>query len=182
MLGHTPAMRFSRFPLAALVLVASCVAPPRQEPVPVPPPAPAPRPAPAPTPPPKDWRDWPVTPGAWRYEQQGVSTVATFGATGAPPVLTMRCEIPARQVVFAPIAARVAGQMVVRTTFGAASWPLQASPANPAQFVSARAGSDSALDQIAFSRGRFVIEVPGAAPLVLPTWAEITRVIEDCRG
>ncbi|AUW58152.1 hypothetical protein C1T17_08560 [Sphingobium sp. SCG-1] len=175
-------MRFFRFPLAALVLVASCVAPPRQEPAPAPlPPVRAPAPAPAPVQP-KDWRDWPLTAGEWRYQTGGSSSSATFGVAGALPVLTIRCELPLRQFVFAPAAARVAGQMVVRTTFGVASWPLQASTANPAQFVAVRAGSDPALDQIAFSRGRFVVEVPGAAPLVLPTWAEITRVIEDCRG
>ncbi|MGK2909299.1 MAG: hypothetical protein ACSLE1_05820 [Sphingobium sp.] len=123
-----------------------------------------------------------MTAGIWRYQQAGVSSSATFGVAGAHPVLTLRCEMPSRQVVFVPAAARVAGQMIVRTTFGAASWPLQASSANPAQLVAVRAGSDAALDQIAFSRGRFVIEVPGAAPLVLPTWAEITRIVEDCRG
>lgn len=146
-----------------------------------PPPARTPAPAPAPVQP-KDWRDWPLTAGEWRYQQAGVSSSATFGVAGAPPVLTLRCEMPSRQVVFAAAAARGAGQMIVRTTFGAASWPLQASTANPGQFVSVRAGSDPALDQIAFSRGRFLIQVPGAAPLVLPTWAEITRVVEDCRG
>lgn len=174
-------MRFSRLPLAALFLVASCVAPPRQEPVSVPPPAPTPTPSPAPVQP-KDWRDWPLTAGAWRYQQEGASSSASFGVLGAVPVLTMRCEMSSRQIVFVHSAARAAGQMTVRTTFGATRWPLQASPANPAQFVAVRAGSDATLDQIAFSRGRFLIEVPGAAPLVLPTWAEITRVIEDCRG
>ena len=44
------------------------------------------------------------------------------------------------------------------------------------------AANDPLLDAIAFSRGRFVIEQPGRAPLVLPAWAEIERVIEDCRG
>jgi hypothetical protein len=41
---------------------------------------------------------------------------------------------------------------------------------------------DPLLDQIAFSRGRFTIEAPGAAMLVIPAWPEAARVIEDCRG
>ena len=41
--------------------------------------------------------------------------------------------------------------------------------------------SDPLLDAMAFSRGRFMIETPGAAPLYLPSWAEVSRVIEDCR-
>jgi hypothetical protein len=42
--------------------------------------------------------------------------------------------------------------------------------------------NDPLLDAIAFSRGRFVIEQSGRAPLVLPPHAEIGRVIENCRG
>ncbi|RZM31641.1 MAG: hypothetical protein EOP67_31935, partial [Sphingomonas sp.] len=44
------------------------------------------------------------------------------------------------------------------------------------------AATDPLLDAMGFSRGRFVIEQAGAAPLVLPAWAEIERVTEDCRG
>ena len=40
---------------------------------------------------------------------------------------------------------------------------------------------DPLLDAIALTRGRFAIEVPGQQPLYLPAWAEVTRVIEDCR-
>ena len=38
------------------------------------------------------------------------------------------------------------------------------------------------LDAMVFSRGRFVVERTGAAPLVVPPYAEIGRVVEDCRG
>jgi hypothetical protein len=41
--------------------------------------------------------------------------------------------------------------------------------------------SDRFLDAIAFSRGRFAVEVQGLERLVLPTWPELARVIEDCR-
>lgn len=43
------------------------------------------------------------------------------------------------------------------------------------------AASDPLLDAIAFSRGRFMMEVPGNQPVYLPSWPELTRVIEDCR-
>ena len=33
----------------------------------------------------------------------------------------------------------------------------------------------------AFSKGRFAIETPGLATLYVPSYPEITRVIEDCR-
>ncbi|MDX3910265.1 MAG: hypothetical protein QHC67_10655 [Sphingobium sp.] len=133
-------------------------------------------------PPSREWRDWPLTAGAWRYQAEGASTTAIFGVTGAPAVLTFRCELPTRRIIFVPGTAPGAGQMTVRTTFGSVQWPLQPSPASSPQFIAVRAAGDAALDQIAFSRGRFLIEVPGASPMVLPTWAEITRVVEDCRG
>jgi hypothetical protein len=38
------------------------------------------------------------------------------------------------------------------------------------------------LDAMVFSRGRFVVDRAGAAPLVVPPYAELGRVIEDCRG
>jgi hypothetical protein len=40
---------------------------------------------------------------------------------------------------------------------------------------------DPLLDAIAFSRGRFAVAVPGEPTLYVPSWTEISRVIEDCR-
>lgn len=173
-------MRISLVSLALITALASCVAPPREAPVVVPAPKPAPAPVatPAPTPP-QDWRDWPMTDGAWRYQGGGQTSVATFGVAGAPPLVTFRCEVTARRIVVQAATARAAGQMSVRTTFGATQWPLQA---DGTSFVAIRPANDPTLDQIAFSRGRFMITLSGTAPMILPTWAEVTRVIEDCRS
>jgi hypothetical protein len=40
---------------------------------------------------------------------------------------------------------------------------------------------DPLLDAMAFSKGRFAVEVTGGAPLYVPAYPEVTRVIEDCR-
>jgi len=37
------------------------------------------------------------------------------------------------------------------------------------------------LDAMALSKGRFAVELEGEAALYLPAWAEVSRVIEDCR-
>jgi hypothetical protein len=37
------------------------------------------------------------------------------------------------------------------------------------------------LDAMAYSRGRFVVEVAGLTPSYLPAWPEVARVVEDCR-
>lgn len=41
--------------------------------------------------------------------------------------------------------------------------------------------NDPILDALAFSRGRFAIEVTGQPTLYLPSWPELSRVVEDCR-
>ncbi len=49
-------------------------------------------------------------------------------------------------------------------------------------YVAASFGArDPIFDAMALSKGRFAIETPGAPTLYLPAWAEVTRVIEDCR-
>jgi len=40
---------------------------------------------------------------------------------------------------------------------------------------------DPLLDAMAFSRGRFAVEVSGLPTLYVPSWPEVSRVIEDCR-
>ncbi len=51
----------------------------------------------------------------------------------------------------------------------------------PAALEVRLAPNDALLDAMAFSRGCFMVEAPGTAPLYLPSWAEVSRVIEDCR-
>jgi len=41
--------------------------------------------------------------------------------------------------------------------------------------------SDPLFDQLAFSRGRFLVRVEGQGDLILPAWPEPARTIEDCR-
>ena len=40
---------------------------------------------------------------------------------------------------------------------------------------------DPLLDAMAITKGRFALEVEGEPTLYVPAWAEVTRVIEDCR-
>ena len=127
-----------------------------------------------------DWRDWPVTPGDWSYAATADGSIARFGVPGRAPDLTIRCVRAGRQLLVGrAVAAPTAGQMQVRTSYGTEQWPLTA---GAGEAVANRAALDAGFDRMAFSRGRFAVEVPGAPPLVLPAWAEVSRVIEDCRG
>ncbi|HEY5710897.1 MAG TPA: hypothetical protein VIT38_03290, partial [Allosphingosinicella sp.] len=126
-------------------------------------------------PPPADWRDAALSPGDWRLSNDGAA--ATWGLAGAASFL-VRCE-PGRQINLVRADAPRATALVIRTTFGERSL---AASARPDGATATLAASDPLLDQIMFSRGRFLIGASGAADLVLPAWPEPARVIEDCRG
>jgi hypothetical protein len=167
----------------ALAALAGCVpaprnAPPAAAPVPVPS-RPAP-PAAAPAPLGPDWRDWPLTPGDWRYSGDARGSVAVFGVPGGVPVALLRCDRAARRVSLS-VAGAAAATLTLRTT--SATRAIAAAPdgAAPARVVMAFDARDPLLDAIGFSRGRFVVEGGGAAALVVPAWPEILRVVEDCR-
>ena len=71
---------------------------------------------------------------------------------------------------------------MIRTSYGAVSWPATAQGGAQPALVAARAASDGVLDQMAYSRGKIGVDASGIAPLVVPVWAEIARVVEDCRA
>ena len=176
-----------RYPLPSAVLlalsVAGCVAPPADAPPAPPPPRAAtpPPPVPAPAPLSGDWRDWPLTPGTWRYQRDARGTHAAFGAGGGEPRLVLRCEASGRRI-FLSRPGRASGALTVRTTSTTRALPVRAAGGGASDVVVELPSRDPLLDAMAFSRGRFVIEQAGAPTLVVPAYAEIGRVIEDCRG
>lgn len=169
--------------LGGLVLAASCApkaerSPPQQPPQqPVRPPPAIPVPARV-----EDWRDLPLTPGAWIYRNEAGGSQALFGTANSEAYFILRCDRTRRQVTLSRQGAASGNMMTVRTTSGARNLPMavQAEPLQPV--FAATAASDRFLDDIAFSRGRFTIQVPGTPMLVVPAWPEPARVIEDCRG
>jgi hypothetical protein len=176
-------MAFRRLFVAALfVSVAGCVAAPPQ-PKPTPPVAtPTPRPASTPTPVPTytSWMDVPQTPGDWRYGPVAGGSAARFGDTASEPRFALTCSGPSRieLVRYGPFSADA--PMTVRTE--SATRTLAGVPATDRGALRAViSASDPLLDAMAFSKGRFAIEAGSAPPLYLPSWPEVTRVIEDCR-
>jgi hypothetical protein len=152
--------------LLALALAGcSTPAPPPAKPAAAPPPQIA-----APPPPAVDWRDIPETPGRWGYARDTAGSSATFTETGGVADLVLRCDAVAHKVTLTRPG--MTGAITLTTSYGTRSWPD-----SPVMLAS----TDPVLDQIAFSRGRFTIEMANAPRLVLPAWAEPARVIEDCR-
>ncbi len=176
-------MRFARSVAILAVAVAGCSTP-RLVPAPVPPvaaPAPRPTPTPAPAPVYSSWMDVPATPGDWSYRRSGDRTTASFGAAGAAAVFDIVCLDGQNIGLQRHAAPSPASAMTIRTETSTRTLAAL-HEAGSDSTVSAKIGTrDPLLDAMAFSKGRFAIEVPGAAPLYLPSWPEVTRVIEDCR-
>jgi hypothetical protein len=119
----------------------------------------------------------------WTYAAEKGGTAARFAAPGAMPLLVLRCDAARRMVVLLrPAASNAPVAASISTSSGAHDFT-----ASPADNVDPRALAieldprDRVLDQMAFSRGRFTLDISGFPALVLPAWAEVGRVIEDCR-
>jgi hypothetical protein len=127
--------------------------------------------------------DAPVTAGAWSYSAFPFGTQASFlGSTGPGSGFSISCNAQRREILLLrlgrsdrPMPMRILTETASRVALAepvAEQYPgviLRLDPADPL------------LDAIALSKGRFAVEVEGLAPLYLPTWAEVSRVIEDCR-
>ncbi len=126
-----------------------------------------------------------MTPGIWTYRADAQRSAAFYGNGTTPPVLAIRCDRQSRSIrVDRALPARATSAEMIRvtTSFGDTQWT--AGIIDPGQpLLSVRlAATDPALDKMAYSRGRIMIEASGAERLILPAWPEMARVIEDCRA
>jgi hypothetical protein len=155
------------------LLLTSCAAVPR--PIPPPPRPPvivaAPPPAPAPAlPNPADWDMLPMIEGAWDFDPLRRS--ARFVDDAGVERASLSCAVP--------------GVSMRISMAGDGSPAMMVFTSSATKTLSAQRGAalldigDTALDAIAFSRGRFALSA--SQLLVLPVQSEIGRVIEDCRG
>lgn len=180
--GHRhPAIRAITL-LACLGL--ACCTPPAPQPTP-PPPAPPPVTVtlpPSPAPEYDNWLDAPASAGNWTYRDGVSSSFALFGVSGEGARFGMECRKADRTVRLVRAGSSSnAVPMNIRTETAQRTLTAQPSPGGQATVVVDLPASDRLLDAMAFSRGRFAVETSGLEPLYIPAWAEVTRVIEDCR-
>ncbi|WP_143084758.1 hypothetical protein [Novosphingobium sp. CF614] len=164
-------------------LLTACVpqppaVPPAPRPAPPPIQRPAPRPAP-PTPMPSaapNWHDAPATPGGWQWTAGAAGSTASF----AGGQFVMRCQRAQGTVSLlrAATGATAPAIVTIMTTQGA--YAINGNPV-AGGIEAVLPARDSRLDAMAFSRGRFAVLVAGLAPLYVPSWTEVSRIIEDCR-
>jgi hypothetical protein len=124
----------------------------------------------------------PLTQGSWSYQADGQGALAAFGQPGADPAFIVRCDRAARQVVLGRQGVTTGNTMTIRTSASARNIPLSPGAQPMQQAFGTLSANDRFLDSIVFSRGRFAVEVPGTPMLVIPTWPEPARVVEECRG
>ena len=173
-------MRVSPILLLAPVLAlagAACV-PTRPAPPPPPPRVVSLPPRALPPPVATNWLDGPVSAGTWRYSADARGSVAIFDAAGAG-LASLRCDRQRGRVLLGGAGA-TPGPMTVHTSSVTRTVQTEAT-GEPPRVAATLTPTDPLLDAMAFSRGRFALSRPGAAPMVLPAWAEIGRVVEDCR-
>jgi hypothetical protein len=182
-LGHLRAA----LPFAAVAALAGCVPPPAPPP-PAPTPTPAPAPQPTAAPPPVEaptydsWVDVPATPGDWYYQATATGGAARFGQPQTEARFSMVCDRTTRTVSLVRSGSSpVAVQMRIRTEMGDRLLDAVPSGGQLPTLVASLSAYDPFLEAMAFSKGRFAVEVQGLDPLYLPAWPEVTRVIEDCR-
>lgn len=127
--------------------------------------------------------DAPQTPGDWFYIPQANASIAAFGPAERQPLFAMRCDMASHTMSIGRTSESLSPQpMTIRTESATRTFS-----ANPAQgsvehlVATSLPVADSFLDAIAYSKGRFAVEVSGEPTIYLPSWPEITRVIEDCR-
>ncbi len=175
--------------LAVSLAVGACVpqaAPPAPAPPPPvtrPAPPPASAPAPAPTPSYSNWMDAPRTPGDWFYKSAPPFSFASYGKSATDFGFVMRCDSARHSIALGRVSSQTAPQqMVIRSESAERSFTALPRQGSIETLLAIDLpAADPLLDAIALSKGRFAVEVAGEAPLYLPSWPEVSRLIEDCR-
>lgn len=110
-------------------------------------------------------------------------SLAQYGLSGQPALFALRCDVGTRNIVFSRSGSLMTpnAAMLFTTSFGTFSLAAGNGGGQPPAMVAQAFARDPHLDQLAFSRGRFLVDVAGQPRLVLPSWPEVARVIEDCR-
>jgi hypothetical protein len=128
-----------------------------------------------------DLGTWVPIEGNWTYTATTDGSEADFANSLGAPQVWVHCTRATRRVTIAK--ANSAAAPVLNL------WTSSATRDVPATFNAATgrltielAPFDPLLDAVANSRARIGLTVGALAPLVVPAWAEVAHVIEDCRA
>ena len=123
----------------------------------------------------------PPLPGNWTFAANADGGEAVFTDANGQRQLSLRCVRSIRRVILSKPANAAAATLSVWSSTASKSWPATFDAAT-ARISAQVANWDPVLDAIAYSRGRFAVAAAGQQPLVVPAWADIARIVEDCRA
>ena len=118
--------------------------------------------------------------GSWSYAAAADGSEASFANASGVPQLWVHCTRATRRVTISKAATAAAPFLNVWTSSLTRSVASSFNPATGRLTIDL-ANYDPLLDAMASSRGRLGFSVPAQPALVVPPWAEVARVIEDCR-
>jgi hypothetical protein len=122
----------------------------------------------------------PTLPGEWTYAQAADGSEAIYKDANSTPQLWLRCTRVTREVSVARPASAAASTINIWTSTTqqslSATYNAQAGRVSFGKYA-----FDPLFDAMAFSRGRIGVSVGSDAPIIVPPWEEVARVIEDCR-
>ena len=118
--------------------------------------------------------------GNWNYAPTADGSEAIFSNASDIPQLWVHCTRATRRVTIAKPATGAAPFVNVWTSSLTQSVASSFNQATSRLTIDVGA-YDPLLDAIATSRGRVGFTVAGQPALVVPSWAEAARVVEDCR-
>jgi hypothetical protein len=118
--------------------------------------------------------------GEWTYAATSGGSEATFHNGSKLPQVTVRCTRATRKVQILKAATSASPTLWVWTSSQTRSLPATFDSAS-GRVVAELGAYDPLLDAIASSRGRVGFSASALPALVVPPWAEVAKVIEDCR-
>jgi hypothetical protein len=122
----------------------------------------------------------PTLPGEWSYTQAPDGSEAVFKDANSAPQLWLHCTRVTREVTVSKPASAAASAINIWTSTTSQTLPASYNAAT-ARVSFSKYAFDPLFDAMAFSRGRIGVAVGSSAPVVVPPWEEVARVIEDCR-
>ena len=122
----------------------------------------------------------PTTAGEWVYSQATDGSEAVFRDANSNPQLWLRCTRLTREVSISRPATAPASVLNIWTSTTQQSLPASYN-GQTGRVSFSKWAFEPVFDAMAFSRGRIGVSVGSAAPIVVPPWEEVARVIEDCR-
>jgi len=126
------------------------------------------------------WLDEQRSVGDWQHRQNVSESRTQYIGTGGE-LFSLTCSFSNQNIrLERQVAAAQAGMMRIRTETGDRIFNAVPMAGTNTLSITLNA-TDPLLDAMAITKGRFAVEIEGASTLYLPSWAEVTRVIEDCR-